>query len=333
MNAASADRFPERTGGGLLPGWAVSVLLHAGLLAFAATHLKDCGGSGTGEADGGFRDVGIVLRSGDGDADSPNPARAPSVDEPRDEPDPLSTADAVPVETPPTDTAADTATPADLPPVLGPGSATGSTAAAPPATALDAGPRADAGRPGGAARPGVTDFFGIRDEADSFVYLLDRSGSMDNGGELAVAKRELLDSLASLTPKQRFQVVFYNDESEAMNYRSRMDGGFYWALDLNRTLAAQFVEGVSADGGTDPLPALRKALALEPDVIYFLTDAGDTKFYAGDFAKLDRANTAGTRVHCVEFGKTRRQSESSLERLAERTGGSYRFRDVRKFRR
>ena len=68
------------------------------------------------------------------------------------------------------------------------------------------------GSGGGVGRgigPG-TQFFGARDHAHSFSYVIDCSGSMASHNSLEVAKRELLASLDQLPPDAEFSVIFYN---------------------------------------------------------------------------------------------------------------------------
>ena len=55
-----------------------------------------------------------------------------------------------------------------------------------------------------------TQFFGARDHAHSFAYVIDCSGSMAARNSLEVAKRELLASLSQLAPDAQFSVIFYN---------------------------------------------------------------------------------------------------------------------------
>ena len=56
----------------------------------------------------------------------------------------------------------------------------------------------------------LLEFFGIRDRADSVVYVIDCSGSMATRNSLEVAKRELLASLGPLPPDSQFAVILYN---------------------------------------------------------------------------------------------------------------------------
>ena len=315
-----------------LPGWAVSVILHAGLLLFAATQLQSCTGSpdSDGEATEGFREVGIRLRGespSDDAAATDTAAASPAAAESPAEADPLSTADAADAAASSTAETAES----DATPTLGPGlAAGGGETSSLPATET-AGEVADPGSLASSAKRGVTEFFGIRAEAESFVYVVDKSGSMLGDGEFAVAKRELLASLATLTPRQRFQIVFFGSNIESMNEAARKEGDFYPATAFNKTLAAQFVASVAAGGGTEQMAALRAALALEPDAVFFLSDA-NSPIDAADLAAVRRLNRGGARIHCVEFGRTDLLLEGKLEPLARANGGGYEYRNVKKLR-
>jgi von Willebrand factor type A domain len=82
-------------------------------------------------------------------------------------------------------------------------------------------------------------------------------------------------------------------------------------------------------GGTMHLPALRKALELRPEVIFFLTDAGD--MVKSDVEEL-LPEVGSTRIHAVEFSSgTTFGPRSPLAELATRTGGTYRYIDVSQF--
>jgi hypothetical protein len=101
------------------------------------------------------------------------------------------------------------------------------------------------------------------------------------------------------------------------------------ATDANREQAHRFVMDAEVSGGTDHMPALRAALALEPDVIYFITDAGVPVIRAADLDEIRQINTARSRIHCIEFGRgPELLLESSLRKLARQTGGVYLYRDI-----
>jgi len=182
------------------------------------------------------------------------------------------------------------------------------------------------GNGGGSGSPSgrgsaLVSVFGVQGEGNKFVYLFDRSSSME-GAPLAAAKKQLLDSLASLGGAHQFQIIFFNTKVHPFNGAER--GRIAYATDPNKQLAANFVGGVTADGGTDRLTALKEAIRLAPDVIFFLTDADDP-MSLGELGEIDRENSRTKAAICViEFG--RRQSPSPgnfLAELARQSGGQY----------
>ena len=191
----------------------------------------------------------------------------------------------------------------------------------------------------GAAAPAVrrgpghgrTTFFNIDAEGNRFVYVVDQSGSMGFYGQLRVARSELQASLQSLDSTQQFHIIFYNTRYREMRLRNR-EPGLTWATDINRTLAGQFLRGVSPDGGTDHIPALRKALSYRPEHLFFLTDADQPQLTARDLDDIQRLNRGRTHIHCIEFGQSADLGlDNFLKRLARQNDGTYRYRDVTKF--
>ena len=186
------------------------------------------------------------------------------------------------------------------------------------------------GSGGGVGRgigPG-TQFFGARDHAHSFAYVIDCSGSMASHSSLEVAKRELLASVQQLPPDAEFSVVFYN-MTPKMLADPIGNKGLMSATATNKSLIKKQLAAILPDGGTDHMAALRSALALRPEVIFFLTDAD--LMTNGDVNEvLQEAGT--TRIQAVEFGRGINLGERTpLRRLAVTTGGAYLYIDVSKF--
>jgi hypothetical protein len=102
----------------------------------------------------------------------------------------------------------------------------------------------------------------------------------------------------------------------------------------HRLDAQQQVREISAEGGTNRLPALEEALRFNPDVIYFLTDSEDPMLPA-DLEEVRRRNRSGAQIHCIEFRKgpplldgAGRPIPNFLHKLAAMTGGRYAYRDT-----
>jgi hypothetical protein len=164
--------------------------------------------------------------------------------------------------------------------------------------------------------------FGVEGTGNKFVYLFDRSSSME-GAPLAAAKRQLLESLEKLSDVHQFHVIFFNHRLQSFD----ITGGsrrIAFATERNKRLAARFVGGVKADGGTERFDALKHALALRPDVIFFLSDADDP-MPAKEMADLARLNErVGAQICVIEFGRGDTISkENFLKTLASESGGQY----------
>ncbi|MGE3807519.1 MAG: hypothetical protein AB7K24_22885 [Gemmataceae bacterium] len=166
-----------------------------------------------------------------------------------------------------------------------------------------------------------TSFFQVGTKARSVVYVLDRSVSMGLNGTLEIVKRELLRSLAGLSTDARFQVLFYNSRVEPLQIGFEM--GLHTASDENLARLKVKLENLQAEGGTAHLPALRAALALRPDAIYFLTDAADLG--AETLHAVCQLNRGTTSIHTIELVRTRQwqPEKSALYRLAQTNRGHY----------
>jgi hypothetical protein len=171
--------------------------------------------------------------------------------------------------------------------------------------------------------------FGVEGKGTRFVYVFDRSSSME-GAPLATAKQQLIQSLESLTSVHQFHIIFFNQQ---MRHFDLSGGGrrVAFATDRNKNLAARFVGGITADGGTDRLPALRAAVQMNPDVIFFLTDADDPMPRA-ELAEIAELNErAGVVISTIEFGRgPTKQAKNFLTELARTTGGQYGYVDTTK---
>ena len=178
---------------------------------------------------------------------------------------------------------------------------------------------------------GQTSVFGVQGRGSKFIYVFDRSASME-GRPLAAAKNQLLQSLQSLETVQQFHIIFFNTKTQSFD----ISGGgrrIAFASDRNKKLAANFVGGIMADGGTDRMNALREALHFAPDVIFFLSDADDP-MSASEMAELARANRKAQASICViEFGKKPAPAPNNfLARLARDNGGQYGYVDTTKLK-
>jgi hypothetical protein len=179
---------------------------------------------------------------------------------------------------------------------------------------------------GGYARTGV---FGAIGEGHKFVYVFDRSGSMDGhgGAPLSAAKAELVNSLKQLGSTHQFQIIFYNEHPRVFN-PTGTPGRLVFGTDQNKYLAQKFVGSITADGATQHVEALEMALRMGPDVIFFLTDADEPRMTAKQLARLAQLNK-GSSINAIEFGfGPQSDPDNFLVTLARQNGGKHVYVDV-----
>jgi Ca-activated chloride channel family protein len=180
---------------------------------------------------------------------------------------------------------------------------------------------------GGSGRGTKTRYF-VEDQGNSFVFVIDRSLSMDQSGRLAAAKAELRSALKNLNSTNQFHIIFYNDKPAIFR---PIGGRAFTADEPTKVLAERFIGSITADGPTDGFErALRMAVSFHPDVIYFLTDAEDISLSDADLASLSRTSY-GTTIHAIKFGEGAEERIPWMVKLAGQNGGQYVYVDSRRF--
>lgn len=189
----------------------------------------------------------------------------------------------------------------------------------------------DSGRAKVSAPEGTARLFGVSGSGSRFVYVFDRSDSMNGFGGLPLrsAKRELIRSLNSLSPHQQFQIIFYNENVKPFQMAgSPMQMVSGEPASLKR--AERYIQSIRAFGGTEHKNALLMALRMSPDVIFFLTDANIPRLSRSELNVVQtRAERSGTTIHAIEFGSNPVGSPSSfLRELAAMNSGQYQYVDI-----
>ncbi len=184
----------------------------------------------------------------------------------------------------------------------------------------------------GPVRTGV---FGLADEGTDFVYVFDRSESMNSvltftsEGQavfsitpLDAAKAELLKSLKDLKANNHFGMVFYN-HSPWLFTLGRKAHGMIAATSTNKSRAAAFVASMYGQGKTFHLKPLEIALTMRPDVIFLMTDGEEKDDPTPEqLAQLKRLNDGRTKINVVQFVFQPR-SGGTLVDLAKENGGKH----------
>ena len=168
-------------------------------------------------------------------------------------------------------------------------------------------------------------------EGRKFVYVFDRSGSMDGHAAqpLSAAKAELIASLKDLGQLQQFQIVFYNEQPRVFN-PTGVAGRLVFGTDQNKQLAQKFVGSITAFGNTRHEEALALALRMSPDVVFFLTDADEPRMTSEELARIARLNPGAT-INTIEFGYgALLDRDNFLVKLAAQNNGTHVYVDVSK---
>jgi hypothetical protein len=174
------------------------------------------------------------------------------------------------------------------------------------------------GAGGGGSGKGVG-FFGTRARADTVVFVVDMSGSMNDGRRFDRAVDELIRSLNALVPTQRFFVFFYNGVTYPM--LDQRSAKLTAATPGNRTKVIKWIKTLEPNGDTAPEEALERALKLKPQVIYFLTD-GEIPPTTRDAAKKFNYDHK-TVIHTIAF--VTEEGAEILRGIALDNRGKYRF--------
>src|SRR5262249_41456161 len=180
------------------------------------------------------------------------------------------------------------------------------------------------GSPGGSGNgtgvgDGATSFFQIGVRAKRGVYVIHQSGSMGPSSGLVRAKQELIGSLRGMPDRTLFQIIIFNRSVEMLLLESAT--GLLPATKENKQKAAEFLSSVQPEGGTLPVPALKRALAFKPEVIFFFSDGGDwTDRQVQEVISINRGHSV---IHVVDFGETDR-IKGPLPMLASRSQGEER---------
>jgi hypothetical protein len=158
-------------------------------------------------------------------------------------------------------------------------------------------------------------FFGLQAQGDSFVFVVDSSGSME-GNRFRRACAELRRTLEELDPEQRYSVIFYS------TYKYPMPGPkeMLPATPENVAKTVRWINQVRPGGWTYPIPAFLHALHLDPDAIFLLTDG---EFEPEILRSVRSAEgSEGLPVHTIGFES--QAGEAILKAISDKSGGTYR---------
>jgi hypothetical protein len=125
------------------------------------------------------------------------------------------------------------------------------------------------------------------------IFMCDASGSMLGVfGALKAQMKESINSL-DLSAGAEFNVIFFSDD----NCFPLFKDGTQMATAENKAKAMEFVDNAVATGGTQPLPAIRFAMAEKPDLMFVLTDGFDQISNFDDVTNAFKKGNPDGKIH------------------------------------
>ena len=174
------------------------------------------------------------------------------------------------------------------------------------------------------------DFAGLPLDGNALFFVIDRSGTMQNSGELSYAKREVSRVIQALPSGFEFGVVFF----DAGVIRFPQSAIPLIATSDNKASGVAFVQGVPGGGGSCVQAGLlstltmAKAATRSRRVIVYVGDGGGSCQGAWEGVYLEQTlqavaqnNTVGVVIHTV--GVYEILHEDFLRRLASENGGIF----------
>ena len=165
------------------------------------------------------------------------------------------------------------------------------------------------------------------------VYVIDASGSLLDS--LPFVLVELRRSISQLGDSQFFSVIFFQDEHvlEVPPINTLKP-----ATSENKNKAVEWMSpeagNVVTAGTTRPVEAITRALSLKPELVFILSDniTGSGRYEVDQkvlLTQIKAANKNHAKINCIQFLVPDRLLQygfkSTLELIAEQSGGIYRF--------
>ena len=171
-------------------------------------------------------------------------------------------------------------------------------------------------------------FMGATGNATRIVFLCDASGTMVVS--FPMLRQELSRTLEKLQPIQFFNVIFFHgntDGSSAAESIGVFPNSLVAATADNKSKAYDWIKSYGPAGSTDPFPAIEKAFAMKPELLFVLTDGFDNvSSYQAVRGAFKKANSGGqVKVNTILLQTTADPDlEDILKKIAEDNGGRYR---------
>ena len=172
----------------------------------------------------------------------------------------------------------------------------------------------------GSHEPGATQFFGSKSRGERFVFLIDNSGSMQQG-RLETTLLELQKAVGAMSAQQSFYVVFFSDQAYPMFYPQAVEEMQPATRDNKRRLN-NWLASVEMCVGGRLMDAMEMAVKLEPNVVYLLSDGeiGSTR----TMNYLTETNDWPFVIHTLGMTVRNAEAADKLAAIARSHGGGFR---------
>ena len=166
-----------------------------------------------------------------------------------------------------------------------------------------------------------------------YVFIIDKSGSMGAERRFISARLAMIETLKKLDPTAFFYVFFFSTDSEGMpsgpatteNPNPGIALNLVQASPANVAFYSQWVATRTHGGSTNPTRALEAAFAMNPDIIWLLTDGKIPSFIVPGIANLNAGRAPRVRVNTIGLGRSKDISERYLLQIAVDNDGVYTF--------
>jgi hypothetical protein len=150
------------------------------------------------------------------------------------------------------------------------------------------------------------------------VYLCDASKSMKE--KFPIFALELIKAVEALEPDKSFTIIFTVDGKAVALGKDLLA-----ASSENKQKATEFIKKLVPSGISTTIPGLRAAFAVNPDVIYFATDAafGDRDQAINETRKLNKDKRV--KIDTIAFFDRGEAYEIALKQIADENAGLFKF--------
>lgn len=161
--------------------------------------------------------------------------------------------------------------------------------------------------------------------AKAVVFVVDRSGSMNEGGKMDQARKALAWCVDRLNPQDRFGIVDFATDWSALE-----ENALLAATPENKARAKRYIERMDAAGGTNIEAGLDQGLKLldgakgAVPMLFFMTDGVPTIGQTDPSALLRKAAAANSSLHArvFSFGVGSDVNTLLLDKLADAGRGA-----------